>query len=378
MLLGGRWVLEYANRGKIFKKMNVEKHCAREVALAVAENINPGLTLTGQKETLLRVADEIYNKMPAYGDNNIPNAIPGLQSPIYEKKKDGKNYDPMVIGVKEYQSFAPDVRQVHYKTAEKYVYRHAFSGAISVGEVFRRVYFLKKNSKITDECAIIDFLPYIDSSGNNKNVYSFCSFHKGTDTNAHVLMPYLICSNSSQLRDPNYKERENKDDAKVQIAIDNDRIKAKTDNDIAYAKPAECNVDIVITVPTNMAACNKDNKNENPTVLLEDTKDTVASDTLASNQSVKNFRATPIYQIALAYHYFLQHFLHTRGTNVGLVPYSGKLSLPPDCADKWSQSFPAFSWPDITSDSSTCNLVGSLLYGTVGTKGTALNTHYTT
>ena len=64
-----------------FKKVGEEvvtKRCAREAALEVARNWNPGLTLSQQQEGVYKVADNIYNKTPSYQTSILGRAIPGF------------------------------------------------------------------------------------------------------------------------------------------------------------------------------------------------------------------------------------------------------------------------------------------------------------
>ena len=42
------------------------KKCAREAALAVAQNWNPGLTFSQQKDGIYKVADAVYNAHPLF------------------------------------------------------------------------------------------------------------------------------------------------------------------------------------------------------------------------------------------------------------------------------------------------------------------------
>ncbi len=84
----------------------------------------------------------------------------------------------------------------------------------------------------------------------------------------------------------------------------------------ATATLPKCNVDIILAIPTNHAACTEDNSN-----------DSEIADTSDSN----SIEETPIRQIASACQDFLRNnFLHTVGVAVGVIPYSGKISLPPD------------------------------------------------
>ena len=89
-----------------------------------------------------------------------------------------------------------------------------------------------------------------------------------------------------------------------------------------YAVPATCNVDIVLTLPTNHAACTAGN---NDGTLI------------APNGAISS---TPIVQIAKAYAKFLkENFLRVRGAAVGVAPYSAKISVPPNRTD-WTVPIP--------------------------------------
>jgi hypothetical protein len=108
----------------------------------------------------------------------------------------------------------------------------------------------------------------------------------------------------------------------------------------------ECNVDIILTVPTNHAACTALNNN---------------SDILVAPSSATS---TPLTEIAHAYQAFLKrHFIRTRGVAVGVIPYSGKISLPPNRAG-WTTAIPPMdTGPDKPY------LKQALAYGTDGQEG---------
>ena len=74
------------------------------------------------------------------------------------------------------------------------------------------------------------------------------------------------------------------------------------------------NVDIVIAIPTNHASNTTTNSN---TASFGDYSDASTAD------------STPIRQIARACQSFLRPFLHTAGVAVGIIPYSGKVTMSP-------------------------------------------------
>jgi hypothetical protein len=82
-------------------------------------------------------------------------------------------------------------------------------------------------------------------------------------------------------------------------------------------------VDIVLALPTNHASCTTGN--DSGTLIAPN----------ASNAS-----STPIVQIAKAYAKFLkENFLRVQGVAVGVIPYSAKISVPPD-RSAWTIAIP--------------------------------------
>ncbi|MDR1375586.1 MAG: hypothetical protein LBJ45_02105 [Holosporaceae bacterium] len=91
------------------------------------------------------------------------------------------------------------------------------------------------------------------------------------------------------------------------------------------AYPARCDVDIILTLPTNHAACTSNNSN---------------SGTLIAPNSTT---LTPIVAIARSYQTFLKsNFSRVAGVAVGVVPYSAKISIPPNRED-WTIAIPAMT-----------------------------------
>ena len=72
------------------------KQCAQEAALAVAQKWNPALTYAQQREAMLRIADEVYNKAPTYVDSTVIRAVHGLDVP-QKSWKTGKKFEPIKI-----------------------------------------------------------------------------------------------------------------------------------------------------------------------------------------------------------------------------------------------------------------------------------------
>jgi hypothetical protein len=160
--------------------------------------------------------------------------------------------------------------------------------------------------------------------------------------------------------DVTYTKREIENDEKVQITVKNDKIRVQTDSDISYAIPAECDVDIVLAVPTNGAACNVNNADKRSTTAG-------SSYTNGSTFPTEDAKKTPIYQIGQAYKKFLKdNFEFTRGVNVGIIPCSGNLSMPLD-REAWTELPSQFveSYFLLNQNDYPPYLRGAFLYGTL-------------
>lgn len=83
----------------------------------------------------------------------------------------------------------------------------------------------------------------------------------------------------------------------------------------AVAQLSRNDIDIILAIPTNHASGTSNNSNISDLVDISD---------LAAIES------TPIRQIAGACQGFLSELSHIRGIAVGVIPYSGKISLPPN------------------------------------------------
>ena len=94
---------------------HVYKACAREAALAVAQNWNPGLTLSQQKDAILKIADAVYNAHPCHYKGAIGAAIPGL-SATTDKNSEIEHYGSSLKTV-EYVDQNKYVRRIHLSKA---------------------------------------------------------------------------------------------------------------------------------------------------------------------------------------------------------------------------------------------------------------------
>jgi hypothetical protein len=186
-----------------------------------------------------------------------------------------------------------------------------------------------------------------------------------------------------------YTERTDPSDQKGQIAVEDNKIKVQSDDDVGSSVPAAHNVDIVLAIPSNGAACNKDNNDKSSATTGSPTcgnyinvsksyTTTLTSDELTYATDVKK---TPIYQIAQAFKTFLRNnFEFARGVNVGLIPYSGKISIPPD-KKAWAETIPAFvptNFLGTAQNPSEAYIRGAFLYGTKGLANQNLENTYIT
>lgn len=417
IMMGVKWCLDQSTLEQV--KINSAggndsrsyKKCAKESALAVAQKWNPALTYNGQKESMLRLADEVYNNATAEGTATslIGRAIPGLEiHPKYKITNKGTLFNPVqVTPYGEAQSFTTEGRKIAYKndqTADHRV-KQSFGSHDAPAEPYRRAYFLVKDPKATFETPFCDLVFCVSGSQNGPS-FAFDRLYVKPDVETHTAMSALasgtnVSSYDTDEMSSTIQIRSTPDDPKLKLSVEGDKIKVQVDSDIAddkvgdvgYAVPAECNVDIILTIPTNAAACNKDNADANSTTagspsLVTDTaiQTTNSKATTASTAGVSDMRKSPIYQIAQAYRTFLrENFEFTRGVNVGLIPYSGKVSLPPEKADtndeatRWTENVNSFVWnPTETKVSDRDDyLRGMFLYGASGKSGTPPTTALT-
>lgn len=380
---------------------NPEKRCAEEAALAVARNWNPGLSLVQQKEAVYKIADAVYNPSPvltAMG-NPISLAIPG-----YQDSQFSITYEPM-----------PGVTlEVNYTNSTKYRVTCTNTYATGIDSKWnphfmlwlavdnlsnpanRHTQFDEVNSANNKYLLIhhdICTNPFVGctkvSPGYpDRYTYNYANsasnfYYSSPSTSSSATTEYnynysvgskTVGTDSSPDSSATYSVRANSDQEHVKILIKEDSknlgaIGVKTDKQTAYAIPASCNVDVVLAIPTNAAACNEHNR---------DTSSSGASGELPySHEAVtatpSDVANTPIYQMAQACRSFVKnHFYHIRGVYMGLIPYSGKLSIPPRRADTWTTKFPSYTV------SNQNHILGACLYGTVGVSSEPLSSEYST
>ncbi len=125
LLFGAKYVLDYrslADRKATgteflnnYSTNGLVKMCAQEAALAVAQKWNPALTYAQQKESMLRIADEIYNGSPTYIDTLVTQAIPKIDIPGETVTKGGK-FEPLKISKTADPQLSPSSKQIKITT----------------------------------------------------------------------------------------------------------------------------------------------------------------------------------------------------------------------------------------------------------------------
>lgn len=414
ILFGVKYTLDTITKSKIdIEKGGSElyKKCAKEAALMVAKNWNPGLSLSQQKDAVLKVADAIYNINPCYNDSIIGDSIPGLDIKKDHEISSNPVFNAMVVSPKTIVSTS---KTVDYTTGIKYVNRLSAINQVGNYSLWNPSFIMwKLIDKGTDpenRVSIFDELDETELSKNNfilkhqdiytnpkintslltssypTNIYynnSSCSsdiYYSPPSTVISYNFSYsgqniLSCTTSifGFSRRSTYKKRVSANDTTVQVSIDSDKIKVQTDNDVGYAVPAECNIDIVLAIPTNGGASDMNNRD-----AASDTPGIPVSESNNNNNSASpNAIKTPLYQIGQACKNFVKdNFYHTRGVNVGLIPYSAKISISPDKisyvndASTFVTSY--FQMNPLTSK----KMCGAALYNTRGEKYVDLSTPY--
>ncbi len=379
------------------------KKCAKNAALAVAKKWNPALNYKQQKESVLRVADEVYNKSPtSYDDRLISEAIPGFNIETKGKADEaGGMYSSIKLKTKEVIELSPEQKQIEYESVTvplvRYYYRRSYD-TNNIPFAWYAAYYMhsiytNSNMSLFTTLETDDLENNSENSENSENeVNLFKDFCLSGDENqplsgnwlTYMVVPKTIdIIGSSGEKETGitmtYTERKNPDDETVRIECEDDRIKVITDNDVGYAVPAECNVDIVLTVPTNSAALNKENRDLNTNITGE-------SYVSAEIVPTSDAKSTPIYQISRAYQDFLKDFFYTRGVNVGIIPYSGNVSLASQGSSidrsLWVKEPDNFvssyftnrnNWRELVEDNRYIvpTIMGAMLYGALGDSKTS-------
>ena len=373
-----------------FKKVGEEvvtKRCAQEAALEVARNWNPGLTLSQQQEGVYKVADAVYNEHPCYRNSTLEQAIPGFSS--LEASRKQVLYDTGTYYINNWWW--------HNKKSSQTLWNQYgmlwLAADIASNPDKRKSAFDELDSEELANCNFVlihhDIYTEAHPHGSYANegvTYPSDSCFGGDTASIRYTAPssssteaisnYDLKSNlklyvtptsggrQSNLSSKSYKIRkEPSSGTVVEVEVSNDKIKVKTDEQEGYAIPAQCNVDIVLAVPVNGAASNENNR---------DTSSETEGDPYRSPGKTyvpTEAASTPLYQMGQALKSFVKtHFYHTRGVNMSLIPYSGKVSISPDRATAWTVAFPSF----VDTSTDTQLMIGACLYGTSGVKDAAL------
>ena len=163
-------------------------------------------------------------------------------------------------------------------------------------------------------------LNYLDESGSGENVY--------------IISKY-------------------KENSKLALSLNSDgtiKVECPELKKAAEVTVPRNDVDIIIAIPTNHASNTTSNDN-------------TASFGDYSNSSTAD--STPIKQIARACQAFLKPFLHTAGVAVGLVPYSGKVTLSPYMSELLTIETPM----NINPDGGLTYAMQAMFYGSDGKAG---------
>ncbi|MDR0555608.1 MAG: hypothetical protein LBG20_01180 [Holosporaceae bacterium] len=270
-------------------KTSIKTIATAAVGQAVLERYNPGKTWNQQKAKVYSAAVQALCDR-AFELNRDMIMTPS-STPVYYLQK---NLTQDISSVLTDHSF--NLTKAYTCLSSQGLSSAYFSG-----------YLVSGATLITANSLFCDDFPITDMVFNSSSHQLSFKLYTTSSTNA-------IESHSTVFADPTATGNTEK----LNLALDT------TDNCIlcdvgclgreVKAYPARCDVDIVLTLPTNHAACTSNNGN--------------------------SATATPIVEIARAYQTFLKNnFLHTRGVAVGVVPYSAKISLPPN-RTAWTVGIP--------------------------------------
>jgi hypothetical protein len=199
---------------------------------------------------------------------------------------------------------------------------------------------------------------------NNSIVFVCSEKYKDLIATTRSSLDHSISFTTMEVKSYYYPDRKDNNTDKINLYLTSGNITAKSDNsNEGKALPATCNVDIILALPVNGASCSVSNGDY--------TTNPIGSPyTLNSESSTSSTISAPICEISRGYRKFLKdNFFHTRGANVGIIPYSSKISIPTAKKTDWTKAAAAFSTSNIDSNKCIC---GKDLYGTSGVKDAAL------
>ncbi|MDR2268076.1 MAG: hypothetical protein LBD81_01335, partial [Holosporaceae bacterium] len=344
--------------------------CGREAALAAARIWNPGLTLTDQKMHVLKAADDIYNRFAAM-DSVIAGAIPGMDIKQFDHKETSNLLMKYMSIFYNAISRVDDSKPIKYEEKIKNMYKIIVTVPLKLN-VHAVLYLL------VEALAKQNYLFHLegndvlsDISVFNGNQFSFvCSgVYDTLITNTCSNIDSSITDiNTSDVGSYSYFNKKDSDTNKINLSLSSGNITVKSDNsNEGMAVPATCNVDIILALPVNGAACSASNGDytTSPIGSIYTTQARSGTSSLNTSSNV----SAPICEISRSYRKFLKNnFFYTRGTNVGIIPYSSKISIP-STRTGWTKNATAFSATNISTDN--C-IYGKDLYSTSGEKDAAL------
>ena len=329
-----------------------EKNCAKEIALKISEKWNPALTYKQQKQRLLRIADGIYNGSPTYVETLLNKAIPQIDI-AREIVNKGGIFNPIKViktadtvrdtsqGSSEEQIV---YKQITFKRVEQNYDKYSnYDIALHCYDDIYNFLLKKDRSIILPGEDVIDIFCYSREDFENFWGIGWAHYEFWPEEERRIM-------DSRELKKTKtYDIRKFPDDPAVQIGCENDKIKVTTDKDIGYSVPAECNVDIILTVPTNIEALDIDERNS----------EKLEKSSYVSRNFTNKVKSAPIYQITRAYRKFLKdHFFYTRGVNVGVIPYGTSTTEKLDGAEK-ADAINAYRRQNLNSSNGTQTYIQS-------------------
>jgi hypothetical protein len=220
----------------------IHKKCAKDAAYEVAKVWNPGLTLNQQKESLLRVADTVYNKNPIYRkDSIVDNAIPGLEPRVAHKRDLDENlfwptfldWDP-----KDDQSTSLKVEYDTVTDSQNFRGFYIYGGHQAFNRIMYGVdkdpSFLLKEEKKDDNSSVWVSEDLFWNALPGSGVWmcrgiSLTTRKEYKDKGGLYAAFYYPTTNYYSTETATYTKRHKANDDKVQISLENDKIKVQTD-----------------------------------------------------------------------------------------------------------------------------------------------------
>ncbi|MDR1361947.1 MAG: hypothetical protein LBJ16_01875 [Holosporaceae bacterium] len=345
--------------------------CGKEAAIAVAMLWNPGLTFDQQKIQLMKTADDVYNKFASM-DSIVAGAVPGMDSKKFLNTERSSLLMKYIAILYDTIARSSDPKLIRYTPQTGYIYRITIIVPTSLNPyavlygIISEIATKSHLSMVAGSDVVSDIAIY------STNRISFtCSqdYITAIDTILTTLSAKLgvtISATKTKTTSSYYysvRQLPN-DQSKINLSLEAGNIKVISDSvDAGKALPATCDVDIILALPVNGAACSVNNAD---TTTEYSGSPYVSSSTANTTSTI----GAPICEIARAYRTFLKdNFFNSQGTNVGIIPYSAKVSIPPNSKATIVMNPLAL---DEASVKSTMLLCGCDLYGTNGKKNAPL------